>query len=70
MADVQHRISQVTSENNDLEFNLLKAVANEAFQKHAPIKQWYVRANQAPLPRHWIAILSKSKILGFSVIGT
>ena len=48
MADVQHRISQVTSENNDLEFNLLKAVANEAIQKHAPIKQWYVRANQAP----------------------
>ena len=48
MADVQHRISQVTSENNDLEFNLLKAVLNEAIQKHAPIKQRYVRANQAP----------------------
>ena len=48
MADVQHRISQVTSENNDFEFNLLKAVLNEAIQKHAPIKQRYVRANQAP----------------------
>ena len=47
MADVQHRISQVTSENNDLEFNLLKAVLNEAIQKHAVIKQRYVRVNQA-----------------------
>ena len=39
MADFQNRISQVTSENNDLEFDILKAVLNEAIQKHAPIKQ-------------------------------
>ena len=45
MADVQNRISHVTSENNDLEFDLFKAVLNEAIQKHAPIKQRYVRAN-------------------------
>ena len=48
MADVQNRISQVTYENNDLEFDIFKAVLNEAIQKHAPIKQRYVRANQAP----------------------
>ena len=48
MADVQNRISQVTSENNDLGFDILKAVLNEAIQKHAPVKQRYVRANQAP----------------------
>ena len=48
MADVQNRISQVTSENNDLEFDIFKAVLNQAIQKHAPIKQRYVRANQAP----------------------
>ena len=48
MADVQNRIFQVTSENNDLEFDVFKAVLNEAIQKHAPIKQRYVRANQAP----------------------
>ena len=39
MADVQNRISQVTSENNDHEFDLFKAVLNEAIQKHAPIKR-------------------------------
>ena len=48
MADVQNRISQVTSENNELEFDVFKAVLNEAIQKHAPIKQRYVRTNQAP----------------------
>ena len=47
MANVQNRISQMTSENNDLEFDVFKAVLNEAIQKHTPIKQWYVRANQA-----------------------
>ena len=39
MADVQDRLSQVTSENSDLEFGILKPVLNEAIQKHAPIKQ-------------------------------
>ena len=48
MANVQNRISQMTSENNDLEFDVFKAVLNEAIQKHAPINQRYVRANQAP----------------------
>ena len=48
MADFQNRISQVTSENNDLEFDIFKPVLNQAIQKHAPIKQQYVRANQAP----------------------
>ena len=47
MADFQNRISLVTSENNDLEFDISKAVLNQAIQKHAPIKQQYVRANQA-----------------------
>ena len=37
MADVQKRISQVTSENNDLEFDLFKAVLDEAIRaNHAP----------------------------------
>ena len=48
MADFQNRISQVTSENNDLKFDIFKAVLNQVIQKHAPIKQRYVRANQAP----------------------
>ena len=48
MADVRNRISQVTSQDNDLEFDLFKAALNEAIQRHAPIKQRYVRANQAP----------------------
>ena len=30
MADFQNRISQVTSENNDLEFDIFKAVLNQA----------------------------------------
>ena len=45
---VQNKISQVTSENNDLEFDLFKEALHEAFQRHAPIKQRYVCANQAP----------------------
>ena len=48
MADFQNRISHVTPENNDLEFDIFKAVLNQAIQKHAPIKQRYVRPNQAP----------------------
>ena len=36
MADVQNRISQLTSENSDPEFDLFKAPLNEAIQKHAP----------------------------------
>ena len=39
MADVQNRISQMTSENNDLEVDVFKAVHNEAIQKQTPIKQ-------------------------------
>ena len=42
MTDVQNRISQVTSENNELEFDIFKVI-----QRHAPIKQRYVRPNQA-----------------------
>ena len=38
MADVQNRISQVTSENNDLESDVFKAL-NEAIQRHVPIKK-------------------------------
>ena len=45
---VQNKISQVTSENNDLEFDLFKEALHEAFQRDAPIKQRYVCANQAP----------------------
>ena len=48
MADFQNTISQVTFENNDLEFDIFKAVLNQAIQKHAPIKQRYVRENQTP----------------------
>ena len=48
MADFQNKISQVTSENNDLEFDIFKAILNQAIQKHAPINQRYVRANKAP----------------------
>ena len=42
----------MTYENNNLEFDIFKAVLNvalnKAIQKHAPIKQRYVRANEAP----------------------
>ena len=48
MADVQNRTSQVISDNDDLEFDLFKAALNEAIKRHAPIKQRYVQANQAP----------------------
>ena len=49
MADVQNRIFQVTSENNDLEFDVFKAVLNEAVQKYPPIKRRHIRENQAPV---------------------
>ena len=46
--DVKNSIIQMTSENNDLEFDRLKIAFDEAIQRHAPIKKRYVRANQAP----------------------
>ena len=64
MADVQNRISQMTSENNDLEVDVFKAVHNEAIQKQTPIKQWYVRANQAPFINETInkEIMKRSRL--------
>ena len=38
----------MTSENNELEFGIFKTVLNEVIQRHTPIKQRYVCANQAP----------------------
>ena len=48
MFDVKNIIIQMASENNNLEFNRFKSALDEAIQRHAPIKKWYVRANQAP----------------------
>ena len=48
MFDVENSIIQLTSENNDLEFDRFKAALDEAIQRHTPIKKRYVRANQAP----------------------
>ena len=47
MFGVKNSIIQITSENNDLEFDRFKAALDEAFQRHAPIRKRYVRANQA-----------------------
>ena len=44
--DVKKNIIQMTSENNDLEFDRFKAALDEAIQRHAPIKKRYVRANK------------------------
>ena len=49
MLDIKNSIIQMTSENNDLEFDRLKTALDEAIQRHAPIKKRYIRANQAPL---------------------
>ena len=38
MFDVKNSIIQMTSENNDLEFDRFKAALDEAIQRHAPIK--------------------------------
>ena len=48
MLDIKNSIIQMTSENNDLEFDRFKTALDEAFQTHAPIKKRYIRANQAP----------------------
>ena len=48
MFDVKNSIIQMTSERNNLEFDRFKTALDEAIQRHAPIKKWYVRANQAP----------------------
>ena len=39
MFDVKNSIIQMTSENNDLEFDRLKTALDEAIQRHAPIKK-------------------------------
>ena len=48
MLEVKNSIIQMTSENNDLEFDRFKAALDEAIERDAPIKMRYVRANQAP----------------------
>ena len=64
IADFQKRISQAASENSDFEFDLFKAVLNEAIQKYASIKQRYVRANQAPFINETIdkEIMKRSRL--------
>ena len=39
MLDVKNSIIQMTSENNDLEFDRLKTALDEAIQRNAPIKK-------------------------------
>ena len=46
MFDVKNSIIQMASENNNLKFDQFKTALNEAIQRHAPIKKWYVQANQ------------------------
>ena len=48
MFDAKNSIIQMISESNDLELDLFEAGFDENIQRHAPIKKWYVRANQAP----------------------
>ena len=64
MADVQNRISQVTSKNNGLELDLFKVALNEAVQRHAPIKQQYLCANQTPFTNKTInkEIMKRSRL--------
>ena len=64
MADFQNTISQVTSEKNDLEFDIFKAVLNQVIQKHTPIKQQHVHANQAPFINNTInkEIMKRSRL--------
>ena len=48
MFGVKNSTTQMTSDNNDLEFDRFKTAFDETIQRHAPIKKRYVRANQAP----------------------
>ena len=48
MFDVKNSIIQMTSENNDLEFDGFKSAIDEAIPIHASIKKRYVWVNQAP----------------------
>ena len=48
MLGIKNSIIQMTSENNNLEFDQFKTALDEAIQRQAPIKKRYVRAKQAP----------------------
>ena len=48
MFDVKNSIIQMTSENNNLQFDQFKAALDEAILRHALIKRWYIQANQTP----------------------
>ena len=39
MAGVQSGISQVTFENNELQFDIFKTALNEVIERYAPMKQ-------------------------------
>ena len=45
---VKNSIIQTTSEWSELEFDRFKAAVDKTIQRHAPIKKWSVRGNQAP----------------------
>ena len=62
--DVQNRISQVTYENNAIEFDIFKTAFSEVIQIHAPIKWRYVRENQAPFINKKIKkeIITRSRV--------
>ena len=42
MANVQNRISQLTSKNNSFDFHLLKATLNKSIQGYVPIELPYL----------------------------
>ena len=42
MFHAKNNIIQMTSDNNDLEFDQFKTALDQAIQGHAPMKNWYV----------------------------
>ena len=48
MNDIENEISHVSHENEIIKFDLFKNTVFRTFEKHAPLKKRYVRANQAP----------------------
>ena len=48
MDDLENQLSLINHENDIINFDSFKNTAFYTFEKHAPLKQRYVRANQAP----------------------
>ena len=64
MNEVKYRISHIDTQDLNANFDVFKNVTFNTFEKHAPLKQRHIRANQAPFMNKKISkeIMKRSRL--------